>query len=213
MNGKSPLQRYVPALAASGEPELRYDMHGDWVRFDQHLKALNTERALAEDRVLEAQKSARADKKPAENGPPRSPHGAARAARDQILEAVKVFRELGWDDGDIIFAAELELGPPSVSLASTPPNQPSSSPVLEEGERPKTCPTCGSQFPAVIAGPCAEDGKDSDPWHVEGLEAMGRGCEECENGIYREGGEWSPCGHCFPVPASSQENNQEGEGR
>lgn len=77
---------------------------------------------------------------------------------------------------------------------------------------PQACPSCRSATPFKLLGECAGDGHGSNPWHVESIEALGRECEECERGIYREGSEWVPCQNCFPeaYPSSPQAEVQEG---
>jgi hypothetical protein len=87
-----------------------------------------------------------------------------------------------------------------VALASAQPDPQDHTTAVSE-----TCPSCGSTDPAIIQAPCNIDGRDSDDWHVRRLEAAGKSCEECENGVCRDGREWAPCPNCHPRrPAVSE---------
>jgi hypothetical protein len=82
-----------------------------------------------------------------------------------------------------------------VLLSIAPSTQPVSESPGNSGER---CPSCASTDPFALVGVCSEDGRPTDPWHVRQIEVLGRECEECERGVYREGAEWAPCENCFP---------------
>lgn len=109
----SPLQRF-----SGGDGGLIYDMRGPWVRFEDHLKALNTERSLADDRVEQAEKEAA--KRPSTSEPPSPTNADFHPARRQLFEAVKALRALGWSDGDIVFGAELDPEQPTSSFSQPP---------------------------------------------------------------------------------------------
>ncbi|HEY6731953.1 MAG TPA: hypothetical protein VI039_13135 [Solirubrobacterales bacterium] len=106
------IQRYSLGLDTAGKPRLVYDMHGEVVRFSDHEKAVNTERALADARVEDAAKAAAEPCEPTQSAD-------FHPARKQLFEAVKALRALGWSDGDIIFGAELEPDQPTTLIAPT----------------------------------------------------------------------------------------------
>lgn len=106
----SPVQRYALGRDSEGQPRLVYDMQGGVVRFCDHLKALNAERALSK-LDLKAAAKARAEAPPVA-GPPRTAtaNQRAQASGKALKAAVKDLRELGWSDGDIVFCGELAPG-------------------------------------------------------------------------------------------------------
>lgn len=99
----TPLQRFAPGRDKDGKPALLYDMQGDWVRFDDHRRSLNTERRLADDRIAVERKAAKSTQTvPGPEAHPINP--TIRRLRD----AIRTLREeWDWSDADIVFAAEL----------------------------------------------------------------------------------------------------------
>jgi hypothetical protein len=101
------VQRYSLGLDSKGRPQLVYDMQGAVVRFPDHLKALNTDRALAKLDAEEAADKCGEVAAPDTTPLPSNVHAFHRALKD----AIKGLRDLGWSDGDITFAGELTPGP------------------------------------------------------------------------------------------------------
>jgi hypothetical protein len=109
----SPVQRYSLGLDR-GKPRLFYDMRGEVVKFPDHLRALATERRLAEDRVASERQRVESEQPEAE----KPSHTEFHAARGALSEAVTTLRKIGWGDGDIIFAAGLDPETASTFIAA-----------------------------------------------------------------------------------------------